>query len=510
MRVFWQKYWKSIALYAALALLATVFVLVFSISTSPLYSGYYSYGGAIDGGDSLHFQTDALSWLQGRVPYRDFFDHKGPIVYLVNLLGFLLGGGTRYGIIFFQILALTVTLVFVWKISQLAKKSYLWGGISVVITLAFLAVSYNVGNTVQEYNLPFITAALYLMVKYFYQPKLGEHNPKWALVYGIGIGACIMLQITNAILLCVGILTIGIVLLRQKLWQNLWKNCLYGLLGIAIVCVPFVIYLLWNHALGDFIYCTIFFNLDYAHNIGSWLHEANSGFISLLWSTYIPLFALFGAAALALYRKKVAYAAMLLGAFVLELYLLLTGRLFVQYAVVYLCQMVLLLNELYFFKDTTRERTLFLMGMVSLMTLLTYNQLYNRSLAIIDQYNAVRAATNHEPEYMQIIDKHYDDLKATSFSSYGDSEFKGLYAKYKLVSPNRFPLIQRWLGAFAEPVKEAVQKDFQEHQANYILTDEKYARDPELGIGAILDRDYRKIDSSKDKRFILYQLKEAK
>ena len=81
------KDWKSLilkkkdcilcGLFCLLA--AAGFVLVASTSTSPLYAGYYAYGENA-GGDSLQFQTIGKAWLDGSVPYRDTFDHKGPML----------------------------------------------------------------------------------------------------------------------------------------------------------------------------------------------------------------------------------------------------------------------------------------------------------------------------------------------------------------------------------------------------------------------------------------------
>ena len=62
-----------------LCIVGCVFVLLFSYSTSPIYRDFYIEDSAI-------FLTFGKFWSQGLVPYRDMFDHKGPIIYLVNML----------------------------------------------------------------------------------------------------------------------------------------------------------------------------------------------------------------------------------------------------------------------------------------------------------------------------------------------------------------------------------------------------------------------------------------
>ena len=68
-------------------LTATLFLLIFSWSTSPLYQTY--------GGDSPFFQIIGLGITQGKVPYVDLFDHKGPVPFFMNALVVLLHGHVK-------------------------------------------------------------------------------------------------------------------------------------------------------------------------------------------------------------------------------------------------------------------------------------------------------------------------------------------------------------------------------------------------------------------------------
>lgn len=61
------------------------FLLLFSYSTSPVYS--ISWGH-----DSAVFQIIGKGWLDGYIPYRDLFDHKGPLLFLINAVGYMVGG----------------------------------------------------------------------------------------------------------------------------------------------------------------------------------------------------------------------------------------------------------------------------------------------------------------------------------------------------------------------------------------------------------------------------------
>ena len=48
------------------------------------------------------FQTIGKYWAQGDLPYVELFDHKGPMIFLINAAGYYLAG--KIGVFFLQIL----------------------------------------------------------------------------------------------------------------------------------------------------------------------------------------------------------------------------------------------------------------------------------------------------------------------------------------------------------------------------------------------------------------------
>lgn len=506
MREFFRKNREDLIVGGVSFLLAVFFVLIFSISTSPIYrSDYYALGGTYDGGDSLHFQTDGVNWLNGKLPYRDGFDHKGPIIFLANALGWILGGGSRYGIMFFQIIALSVFIFFVWKISQLAKKSYLWGGISVVVTLIFVTACYAMGNSVQEYNLPFLAIATYFLVKYFYQDKLGKHHPKYAFAYGMAFGASLLLQATNMIAICAGVLVILVILVKEKEWKNLWQNILMGLAGILVLWVPFALYFLLNGAFGEFVYCTLLFNFSYADKIGSWLHGANGFVVRNFITVYLPFFCAIVAAALAFVRGKKAYAAMLGVSFLLEAYFFLSGTAFYHYVLPCIFQIGLLLNEIILFKHKDTACDVAYVGMVGVIAMLTYDQMVNRASTLMDDYNAVGAASVNGIGYEQLMDKYANEIHKQSFTAFGDMSLKGIYVRYGIIPYNKFFMIQNWCASFTDEIDAETREDLSENHAEYFLVDERFVEESELGIREILKEHYSLLDRDGD--YSMYKLK---
>ena len=110
---------KNFLLIFVLFTISALFVLIMSFSTSPLYPYYF-------GGDSAQFQTVGKGWSMGMIPYKNMFDHKGPIIFFVDMLGFLLIG-TSSGIMLLQIVFMFFTLFSLFLLSQLYFKNHIGG-----------------------------------------------------------------------------------------------------------------------------------------------------------------------------------------------------------------------------------------------------------------------------------------------------------------------------------------------------------------------------------------------
>ena len=88
---------KYLLIYFVISIL---FMLCLSTSTSPLYNIPYA-------GDTAMFQTIGKYWAEGSLPYVDLWDSKGPLIFAVNALGYLLTG-QRWGIMIIQVICLFI------------------------------------------------------------------------------------------------------------------------------------------------------------------------------------------------------------------------------------------------------------------------------------------------------------------------------------------------------------------------------------------------------------------
>ena len=130
-----------------------IFILTFVILLqSPI--NVFSQNG-ISGTDSSVFRTVAECIEKGGMPYRDSFDHKGPLMYLLNFFGIALGG--YKGIWILEFLFLFVTFFYIYKIANF-RLNKAWSLGIVGITGSLLTFFLEGGNLTEEFALPFIAS----------------------------------------------------------------------------------------------------------------------------------------------------------------------------------------------------------------------------------------------------------------------------------------------------------------------------------------------------------------
>lgn len=203
------------------------------------------------GDDSAVFATMGHAWLEGAVPYKDLFDHKGPLLYLVNAAGFLLLGDDM-GILLVEIFFVCLWLGVVFWLFDEKRVSG-----SVVLLFCGIAIfrsALDRGNCPEEYAILFgiISVAFYCRKS---TPVYGRF-----LIHGV-MGACAFLLRPN-----LAIVPFLIFLFDLFDGDNLKSACKQTLvcgLGFLAMCAPFLAYFYSKGALGHLYDAYFTFNVDY-------------------------------------------------------------------------------------------------------------------------------------------------------------------------------------------------------------------------------------------------------
>ncbi|MCR4591051.1 MAG: glycosyltransferase family 39 protein [Lachnospiraceae bacterium] len=242
---------KSVIEYLLVSLSGILFILQCSSWTSPLYPYAYGY-------DSSWYSLMGRAITKGKVPYRDYFDLKGPVLFFYEAFGQLFIKN-RGGIFLIQCISISLTVMLLWKAAGLFLNRF---GSALVLALYYY-VSYALiwgGNSVEELFMPFSMAAVYLTLNYIKNREKAFFPPgRAALIMGLGFGVCLYSKVTVAAVIVSSALTVIIILIRDKEYKAIGTCALQFMEGILIVSVPIFIYFIVNGALYDFIYCAFLF-----------------------------------------------------------------------------------------------------------------------------------------------------------------------------------------------------------------------------------------------------------
>ena len=242
--------------------IAFVVVTLCSFSTSWLFSKPLMY-------DSAVFQVIGKNWVDGKIPYKDLWELKGPIIFLFNALGYYMFS-SKFGVYVIQIFCMTYTLYFILKmfLLEFTRKTSIF---LTCLTVFYLAVLYEAGNCVEEYLMPLLTYAFYLLYRYVNKcvdSKEYDFPYYNAFLFGCVLGFSLMSRLTNAISICAAVIVIGVNLIIYKKIRNLIWSFFYFICGFLLLTIPFFLYFYQKDALAEMWYGTFLFGLEYAGSSG--------------------------------------------------------------------------------------------------------------------------------------------------------------------------------------------------------------------------------------------------
>lgn len=213
--------------------------------------------GSDSGNDSSIFMTVAMMMDKGYMPYRDSFDHKGPLLFLINYLGRQIA--VYRGVWLIEFISLFVTLLFIYKIGRL-KCSKILSYIVLLVSLSLLSAFFKGGNFSEEYAMPFIAGSLYIFLDYFINQSVSEIR---LILCGLCFGGVCLLRpnmISLWIVFCTAVL---IKCICNRTFKELRIFITFFLLGFFIIVFPIALWLALNHCLKECWYASITFNYVY-------------------------------------------------------------------------------------------------------------------------------------------------------------------------------------------------------------------------------------------------------
>lgn len=212
--------------------------------------------------DASIFEYFGYAMNHGEKMYLDLFDHKGPVIFLLNYLGYSLGG--PLGIKVLYLLALIVFFYIGYHISRLftgIRNSL----IVLVITFIIFESFFEGGWGLEGYILPCLTYSLYIFLKDFLKDKVNKYE---IILSGFSFAVVLFTKANMIGIWLIFSLLVTIKLIYQKQFSLFLKYITLFITGSALFIVPLCCFLWFQGSLKEMFYQSVVMNFIYSKESG--------------------------------------------------------------------------------------------------------------------------------------------------------------------------------------------------------------------------------------------------
>lgn len=202
--------------------------------------------------DSAWFFASGKAWMNGMIPYVDFADSKGPLLWLIYGIGYLLSHHSYVGVFWVSIIFYTAMLFFAYKLCRLYLDIHPAAVASAILPFILFFHPYHFEIRAEDFCNSFLMLSLYALCRVLRDWKTLDkrHYFLCAVAMGVTCAACVMIKWNVGVAILVPMFIALLYSFRVK--HGMLSIC--GMLsGFIVVCAPFVIYLLCVGAFDDFI-----------------------------------------------------------------------------------------------------------------------------------------------------------------------------------------------------------------------------------------------------------------
>lgn len=200
--------------------------------------------------DSAWFFMCGKAWMNGLVPYVDFSDSKGPLLWLIYGIGYLLSPTNYHGVFWISCFWYGLIYFFIYKIARLflpdTSRAILC---SILMSIVLFNPWFHDEIRAEDFSLLFMIISLYEMSRLVWT-DLPTKNRSF-FILGICFAALLMIKYNIAAMQAIIVLACLIVFVKKEKCIFLPLLLCFG--GCLSVLSPFIIYFLSKGILTPFI-----------------------------------------------------------------------------------------------------------------------------------------------------------------------------------------------------------------------------------------------------------------
>lgn len=233
---------KSVILF----LVFWAFLILFLLSPDSLIHGPYNRG------DSASFFLCGRALMNGLIPYVDFADSKGPLLFLIYGFGYVISPAHYFGVYIISSLFYGLVFYYNFKTSMIFlhnRNSSLF--VTILMTFAYFGFDYHLEIRAEDFATLFVAISLYELFVTFYSEEESDGFSLRAFVLGGCLAALLLIKYNMAVM--------HFIILFLFLWYQFYEKkrfvqpLLWMILGSVVFAFPFVLFLLFTDSFVPFI-----------------------------------------------------------------------------------------------------------------------------------------------------------------------------------------------------------------------------------------------------------------
>lgn len=218
--------------------------------------------------DANCFFTVGKGMMNGLVPYKDLLEQKGPFIYVLHGIAWLISHESFFGVYLIELACQTIFLYYSYRIVELYSRNNAVYLIPVLSVICCTSYAFYYGDSAEELCLPFLSASLYLFVKAIVEDK--DLTIKQSVLIGV-LSGCVFWAKFSLIGMYLGwYIVTAFCMVNEKKVSHLLKTTMYIGLGVCISSLPYLVYFGINGAIKDWLEVYFYNNLFlYTENTGN-------------------------------------------------------------------------------------------------------------------------------------------------------------------------------------------------------------------------------------------------
>lgn len=191
--------------------------------------------------------------MNGMIPYVDFADSKGPLLWFIYGIGYLISHYNYIGVFWLSCFSFSITLFLCYKIGcLLTENKRISYAVAMLMAIFYLFPRFAPDLKGEDWCQPFIAESLYMLLKTSLHPIDYSLQRKSSIVFGVSFMAAILIKWSVGIMMISMPLSALYLLFIHK--QPIAPNCLWFIVAAIAIFLPFAMYMVATNSFGAFVH----------------------------------------------------------------------------------------------------------------------------------------------------------------------------------------------------------------------------------------------------------------